>query len=157
MAALSTPLSRPRERTKQNVIATCYCSNDSSLFQSVDSNRLGLRKIGRKIHPLFQLNCTSFLYRSSFPSSPTEYSYSSSIQTRSRIRKRPLMQELSLLKREGEREGERHEGNYLNRYVDSCARTTRLPGCIDDLSSPANSYGQVFIHQRRDVFRSRGR
>lgn len=55
-------------------------------------------------------------------------------------------------------ERERDEGNYLNRYVDSCARTTRLPGCIDDLSSPgANGYGQVFIHQRRDVFRSRGR
>lgn len=127
------------------------------LFFNRYFNRLGLRKIGRKIHPLFQLNCTSFLYPSSFPSSPTEYSYSSSIQTRGRIRKGPLMQELSLLKREGEREGERHEGNYLNRYVDSCARTTRLPGCIDDLSSPANSYGQVFIHQRRDVFRSRGR
>lgn len=107
------------------------------LFFNRYFNRLGLRKIGRKIHPLFQLNRTSFLYRSSFPSSPTEYSYSSSIQTRDRIRKRPLMQELSLLKREGEREGERHEGNYLNRYVDSCARTTRLPGCIDDLSSPA--------------------
>lgn len=88
------------------------------------------------------------------PFHPTEYSYSSSIRTRTRKR----MQELSLLKRECMRERKRDEGNYLNRYVDSCARTTRLPGCIDDLSSPgANGYGQVFIHQRRDVFRSRGR